>query len=117
MDSASSPQSLDVRQQTGSLMRLIEERNLVLAEIILLIFVILTGVGIQLCSIQIDGHNSELLTKISTINIVENVRISQKLSSVRYLLAALADANVEVGYEEAFNDKNLHPDYKKIVER
>jgi hypothetical protein len=98
-------------------MRLKEERTLVLVEILLLIFVVLTGVAVQVCSIQIDAHNSELLGKLSTLNLAENVRVSQKLSSLKYLFAAFADANVDVGFEEAYGDANLHPDYKKIVEQ
>ena len=98
-------------------MRLKEERTIILVEILLLIFVVLTGVGVQVCSIQIDGHNSKLLGKLSNINLVENIRISQKLSSLRYLFAVFADANVDVDYEEASGDARLHPDYKKIVEQ
>ena len=98
-------------------MRLKEERTLILVEIILLIFVVLTGVGVQICSIKIDGYNSELLVKQTNISIVESVRISQKLSSLRYLFAVFADANVDVGYEAASGDASLHPDYKKIVEQ
>lgn len=107
----------DVRQIKSVVMRLKEERTLVLVEILLLIFVVLTGVGVQVCSIQIDGHNSELLEKLSNINRVENARVSQKLSSLKYLFAGFADANVDVGYGETLANASLHPDYKKIVEQ
>ena len=79
--------------------------------------VVLAGEGIHLCSIQIDAHNSELMGTLSDINHVENVRINQKLESLRYLFAASANANVDVAYDEAMGSSTLNSEYKQIVEQ
>ena len=97
-------------------MRLVEEKKLVRVEILILIFVVLTGIAVQFCAIKADAHNAALLNKMSEQNLTENVRISQKVSSLRYLLAAYADANVEVGIDEVNSIPHLDTALKKIVE-
>lgn len=96
-------------------MRLVEEKRLIRVELIILAFVVLSGVAIQYCSLEAEAHNAELLHKIADIDLTENVRISQKVSSLRYLLAAYAGADVAVDSAEVDSTQLLDPEFKRIV--
>jgi hypothetical protein len=96
-------------------MKLREEKKLIIIEVVLLMFVALTGIGIQLCSNQIDNYNSKLLQQDSLLNLTENVRISQKISSLKYLFCVFTDANVDVDFEEAYSNPDLDAEYIQIV--
>ena len=75
-------------------MRLIEERISIAVQLISLLFIVLTGIAIQYCDSKIADHNNGILTTALHVNRIESERISQKLSSVRYLVAAQANATV-----------------------
>jgi hypothetical protein len=96
-------------------MRLIEEQKLVRVELVMLVFVVLAGVGIQYCTFKAEEHRAKLLDNMSNIGLTENVRISQKVSSLRYLLSAYADANVEVNSDELDGTRSLDSELAKIA--
>jgi len=96
-------------------MRLTEEKSLIKTEVILLTFVVLTGIGVQICSNKIDSYSSELLKQFSLLNLTENERLGQKVSSLRYLFSVFANANVDVDFDEAYGNPNLDEEYKHII--
>ncbi len=77
-------------------MRLVEERTSIVVQLIMLLFIVLSGIAIQYCYSRIADHNNWILTKALHVNRIESERISQKLSSVRYLVAAYANATVNL---------------------
>lgn len=96
-------------------MRLIEEKKLVKGELLILVFVVLTGVGIQFCSLEIATHKSKLLSKISELSLTESVRISHKVSSFRYQLSAFTDANLGVDSAQVESLRLLDPQLAEIL--
>ncbi len=96
-------------------MKIFNEMKLVRIEIILLIFVTLIGAVIQISDYFINNYNDDLLKKQSEINLIENQRISQKLSSLRYLSAAFYNANVNPNFDKTYSDPILGRELKQVV--
>ena len=77
-------------------MRLIEEKRSVGTNLIMLLLIVLTGIGIQFCESRIADYDADILKKMLHVNRIESERINQNLSSARYLVAAHANAAVDL---------------------
>ncbi|MCB2230361.1 hypothetical protein KQH82_06575 [bacterium] len=81
-------------------MRLVEEKKMILAEAVILLTVGLIGVFVHVASLKTDEYNSSLLRIDAELSQLQSKRISQKLSSIRYTIAALARADITVDSEQ-----------------
>ena len=99
-------------------MKLIEERKLIIIEIILLTFVTFLSVGLQICDNNINNYQNNLHSKQIELNTIEAVRISQKISSLKYFTAAFFNANLDyIDYNDVSSNDTLRLEFKKIVQQ
>ena len=96
-------------------MRLVEERTSIVVQLVMLLLILLVGIGIQYCDSRIADHNTWILLKALHVNRIESERISQRLSSVRYFMAAQANAVVELDESRSSGGADLS-EFMPIVE-
>ena len=73
-------------------MRLVEEKQSVTIQLVILLSIVLTGIGIQICDTKVADHHKQIQMDLLHTNRIQSEKINQNLSSVRYLIGA--DANI-----------------------
>jgi len=75
-------------------MRLIEEKQSIIIQLIMLVVIILSGIIIQICDAGIADHNNDTLMQMMHVNRIQSERTCQLLLSVQYSFFAHANTTI-----------------------